>query len=429
MIEKIIRNKITSYMTTNNLICKNQYGFVKKRSTTLQLLGLVEAWTKALDDGYEINTIYMDFQKAFDKVPHKKLLHKIKYYNICDTLVSCIQSFLTDRKQKVVVNRASSGWKEVTSGIPQGSVLGPLLFAIYISDLPNNINSEILLFADNTKLYRVIKTPEDRTLLQEDLLQLQSWSDKWLLKFHPDKCKVLAINKNNDYLLDYYLLPNNEKHTLSRTVNEKDIGVTFDEKITFENHIHAKVMTANKMMGLIRRSYKFLDQNNFIPLYKSLVRTHLDYAASVWSPSQQHLIDELEQVQRRATKLLPGLNKLSYEQRLTKLNLPTLSYRRIRSDMIEIYKIITGIYDESVSANIGLKLRKDNLRGHQYKLKKIRAKKSIRLNSFSHRVINLWNGLPGEVVSACNINTFKSRLDKHWINQDIITNYKAKILP
>ena len=190
----------------------------------------------------------------------------------------------------------------------------------------------------------------------------------------------------------------------------------------------AKVATANKMMGLIRRSYKFLNAKTFIPLYKSLVRVHLDYAASVWSPSSIHLIDELEAVQRRATKLLPGFKDISYEERLRRLRLPTLAYRRIRSDMIETYKIIQEIYDRNVLMNIGRDTRRGIiLRGHAYQLEKKHCKSNIRRNSFKMRIVNVWNNLPHEVVSAESLNSFKNKLDKHWSNKELLYDYRGSI--
>ena len=185
-------------------------------------------------------------------------------------------------------------------------------------------------------------------ILQEDLNTLQDWSDTWLLKFHPDKCKRMTIGKQNDHTKVTYTL-NKEKtiHKLENVDQEKDIGVIIDSNLEFDN---AKINKANSMFSIIRRSFQFLSQQNFIPLYKSLVRSHLDYASSVWSPYKQKHIDALENVQRRATRQLPTLSKLPYEERLQTLKLPTLSYRRVRGDMIEVYKIMNEIYDTDVTS-------------------------------------------------------------------------------
>ena len=152
---------------------KIQYGFISGRSTSLQLLEVLDKWTEALDNGQYVDCIYMDFQKAFDKVPHKRLLEKIKSYGIVGTTLNWIEDFLKNRTQKVMVNGAGSEWENVTSGIPQGSVLGPILFVIYINDLPDTVESDSYLLADDTKIFRIIKGEDDKEILQDDLTKLE----------------------------------------------------------------------------------------------------------------------------------------------------------------------------------------------------------------------------------------------------------------
>jgi ribonucleases P/MRP protein subunit RPP40 len=157
-----------------------------------------------------------------------------------------------------------------------------------------------------------------------------------------------------------------------------------------------------------------------------MVRSHLEYAQTVWSPHKQFNIEQLERVQRRATKIIPGLHKLSYEQRLVRLKLPTLTYRRARGDMIETYKIHKGFYDNDSCPTMPLAVY-ENTRGHCMKLFKLHAKKDIRKYSFSSRVVDVWNSLPMYVIESANVNAFKTNLDKHWSNQEVLTNFKAKI--
>ena len=202
-----------------------------------------------------------------------------------------------------------------------------------------------------------------------------------------------------------------------------------DDQLNFDKHISEKVKKAISISALIRRIFQHLDEKSFIPLYKTLVRTHLDYASSVWHPYKAQQIEMIEGVQRRATKQIPGLSELSYEERLKRLKLPTLTYRRNRGDMIEVYKILTGKYDRGV-ANF-IKLRKDHItreegRGHSKRIYIQRPKLNIRKHSFTVRVANLWNSLPEEVVNAKSVNSFKNKLDKHWRNQEVLYNYKAK---
>jgi retron-type reverse transcriptase len=192
-MEKLIRTHIIQHMKVNDLFSNKQYGFIAGRSTALQLLEVIDKWSEPLDEGLDIDCIYTDFQKAFDKVPHKRLIKKIENYGITNPILSWIQDFLTRRYQQVSINRETSNQKEVTSGIPQGSVLGPILFVIYINDLPEAVESAAYLFADDTKIFRVINSLDDQHILQNDLVKLENWSDKWLLKFHPEKCKLFTI--------------------------------------------------------------------------------------------------------------------------------------------------------------------------------------------------------------------------------------------
>ena len=289
-MEQLIRTHIIHYMKTNKLFSRKQYGFIRGRSTTLQLLKVMEEWTQALDLGNSIDIIYMDFKKAFDKVPHQRLIYKIRALGINEEITLWIKDYLTDRTQKVIINGKSSEWKPVTSGIPQGSVLGPLLFVIYINDLPNSIISDIYMFADDTNIFKIITSDIDCQILQTDLNELKKWTDTWLLELHPDKCKTMTLGKI-DHNPRYYLdTTEDNPFEISRTEEEKELGVIFDSKLTFDAHISEKVNKATKMTMVIRRTFQFFNNYNFIPLYKALVRSHLDYANSVWFPYKKSQI-------------------------------------------------------------------------------------------------------------------------------------------
>ena len=196
-MEKIIRNHIISYMKVNGMFSQKQYGFISGRSTVLQLNKILDEWTSEMDKGNYTDVNYMDFQKAFDTVPHTRLISKLKSFNIRNDLVNWIEAFITNRRQKVAENEKESNWHKITSGIPQGSVLGPLLFVPYVNDLPELTKSNTFLFTDDIKIFRAITNTNDQDILQQDLSILEQWSDKWLLKFHPDKCKHMEIGKNN----------------------------------------------------------------------------------------------------------------------------------------------------------------------------------------------------------------------------------------
>ena len=430
ILEKVIRKRIIDHMDNQNLFSNKQFGFLGGRSTSLQLLSVLDSWTEILDRGGEVNTIYMDFMKAFDKVPHARLMKKMRAYNISETLCKWVEDFLSNRKQCVRVNGSRSSWHDITSGIPQGSVLGPVLFVIFINDLPECVKSSVFLFADDTKLFREIASTDDINILQSDLDSLFKWSKDWLLRFHPDKCKFLPIHcKNRSHVECEYKMKTYDGGSISlQTVeNEKDIGVTVDNYLSFEDHMQIQVNKANKIVGLIRRSFVHLDNRTFSLLFKALVRPLIEYASSVWSPYKKKDIEIIENVQRRATRMLPQLKDLNYEERLRKLKLPTLKYRRMRGDMIETFKILTGIYDKRVASDM-FKISETHItRGNAMKLCKDRSNKDIRKYSFNQRVIDIWNSLPNNVILSKSVNQFKNRLDELWNHHPLKFNHTEEI--
>ena len=320
-----------------------------------------------------------------------------------------------------------SGWREVISGIPQGTVLGPVLFVIYINDLPENVKSDLFMFADDTKVSRVIVEKRDREELQQDMYNLQKWSESWLLKFHPDKCVTMKLNNKGEGFL--YRFDDHSDSSLLREVEvEKDIGIHVDNRLEFDIHISDKINKANNIFNLIRRSFHCLNESNFVPLFKSMVRPHLEQGNVVWAPYKKKYIDAIENVQRRATRMLPTLRDLSYPERLEKLKLPSLAYRRLRSDMIEVYKIISGIYDSDIPNILQLQsayTARDGNRGHSLKLFHQQWRKSIRGNFFTVRVARNWNSLPSFVVGAPSLNAFKNRLDRVWGRESLIYDPRA----
>ena len=310
----------------------------------------------------------------------------------------------------VRVDNELSSWRDVKSGIPQGSVLGPTLFVIFINDMPDEIDSVCQLFADDAKIFRGIKSSNDIYTLQEDLDKLAAWSEKWQLAFNIEKCKSLHVGVKNVHH-EYHM---NGK-MLKQIEDEKDLGVIIDEKLDFHRQTASVIKKANGVLGAIKRTFLKLDKNVFPPLFTSLVRTHLEYANVIWGPFFKGDIKAVEKVQRRATKMVAGIANMSYEERLKELQLPSLVHRRRRGDMIQMYKIVNG--DVDVERELYVKLQGGRTRGHKFKLRKTKATKHSRVNVFSVRAIDNWNNLPAQAIEANSISTFKGELDKHWADQ------------
>ena len=325
LLETIIRDHMTDFLIKQKLINPSQHGFLKAKSCLTNLLCFLEEITKWVDDGSPVDVIYLDFQKAFDKVPHQRLLRKLKSHCMGNSIINCIEHWLTDRRQRVVVDGEVSSWKSVLSGVPQGYVLGPILFLVYINDLEEGVTGKILKFADDTKLFRKVKEIGDKQNLQDDMDTLVKWSEKWQMLFNFGKCKCLHTGPGNTGM-DYEM----GGTILSKTVKEKDLGVTLNANMKVSEQCRIAASKGNQILGMIRRNITYKEKSLIVPLYKAIVRPHLDYCIQAWNPHLRKDVDMLEKIQRRATKLIPGLRDLTYEERLKECGLTTLETRRLR---------------------------------------------------------------------------------------------------
>ena len=407
LLERLIKDHMVDFLVKHKLLNSSQHGFLKARSCLTNMLCFLEEITKWIDVGSPVDIIYLDFQKAFDKVPHQRLLLKLKAHGIGDSITDWIEQWLTDRRQRVVVDGEVSNWKSVLSGVPQGSVLGPILFLIYINDLDDSITSNVLKFADDTKLFRKVNTDGDKQHLQNDLDRLVKWSEKWQMLFNFGKCKCLHTGHGN--LNVNYKMGDT---VLGTTVKEKDLGVTISADMKVSEQCGIAASKGNQILGLIRRNITYKGKKLIIPLYKAIVRPHLEYCIQAWRPYRKKDIDTLERIQRRATKMIPELRDLSYEERLKECGLTTLETRRLRGDQIEVFKILNGY--ENIDRNMFFSLKKDSrTRGHEVKLVKDQCRLDIRKHSFSQRTINEWNKLSTDCVTASSVNMFKNKVDTY----------------
>ena len=292
VLESIVRERAINHMKSNKLFSNKQFGLIGGRSTTLQLLRVIDEWTKILDNGGSIDVIYFDFMKAFDKVSHSRLILKLKSYGIGGVLLDWLKAFLTDRKQKAGVNDEYSVWTEVPSGVPQCSILGPVLFVVYINDLPDKVtrDSVLYMFADDTKLSRAILDISDAEILQQDIDNMDECSREWLMDFHPLKCKVLKMGKTIADLHDIFNLYTFRQHQLE----------VVDQEAWSGGH-----------------SYTWMKS-----LFCVCIK-HLEYANSVWALMFKRQVEVIENVQRKANKLIPGFKDLAYEERIRNLKLLT----------------------------------------------------------------------------------------------------------
>jgi len=407
VMESIVRDVMVSHFTDNKLYAKCQHGFRRKRSCVTQLMEVMEDLTALLDDKNPVDIIYLDFRKAFDSVPHERLLRKMSAYGITGNILGWTRSFLTGRVQKVKIGDASSSDASVRSGIPQGSILGPVLFTIYINDLPECVQSSCKVFADDTKIYGKAKNSHS---LQEDIDKMQKWTLMWNLYFNADKCKVLHLGTGNP-CFTYTMKTDNVTSQIVTCDEEKDLGVTFDKSLSFDPHIQSSINKANKMIGLIKRTFTYMDRDTFLKLYKALVRPHVEYGNVIWHPHLKRQSVAIERVQRRATKLLKECKNMNYSERLDYLKLHSLKGRRIRGDLIETYKLYNGFVDIQWD-HFFSDTPYCNTRNAEGKIFIERCKSNLRKFWFSNRVANLWNNLGLELKNAPTTNNFKNQLDE-----------------
>ena len=346
---------------------------------------------------------------------------KVRAHGIDGLIANWIEEWLKNRKQRVVLNGKESDWMDVMSGVPQGSVLGPCLFLIYINDIDSAIDSVLTLlkkFADDTKIASVTDTQAHCENLQLEIDKLVKWADKWLMSFNTDKCVVMHLGSKN--LKHSYHMNNVPMKT---TECERDIGVYMHTSLKPSVQTADAVKKANRALGRLLRGLTYRDKYHYIRLYKQYVRCHLEYAVQAWCPWTKQDIELIESVQKRAIRMCYGLHG-SYEEKLKSVGLTKLTERRERGDMLETFKILKGIEDTdyhnwfNVVSECHQKTRHavdvldDGSTTPNLNLVKPKAHLELRKNFFSHRVINSWNNLPSSVKDAKNAEDFKVKYDR-----------------
>ena len=417
IMEMCIADEIFNYLRASNLLSPQQHGFLSRRSTCTQLLECFEDWTSNLENKEPTDVIYVDFKKAFDSVSHEKLLAKLEAYGLKGNLLSWIKNFLTGRTQRVCLGKSNSEYAFVTSGVPQGSVLGPLLFLIFVNDLPDQFVDVISkLFADDLKLYQVARMFES---IKTALKELDLWADKWQLNIAVPKCNALHIDERRNGNAEYTLQGN----VLPSEPCIRDLGVYVSNDLKVSDHCFEITKKANKITNMIFNCFETDSLYVLLDAYKIYVRPLLEYCTPVWNP---HLIKDItliEKVQKYYTRRLYkrcGLTKQPYPERLKFLGLESLEKRRLYFDLCMVYTILHNENDLKVNDFFIRAPSRTNLnRGHHMKLKVNTVQSNIRMNFFSLRAAKIWNWLPKfvpgtkePIVNAMNIKLFKTRIAK-----------------
>ena len=414
LMERLISRHIYEYLDEHSILSDHQFGFRSGRSTVDQLLLVYEEVSRLVDGGESVDVILFDYSKAFDVVNHEILLTKLKCVGIDGLILAWISSFLTNRSMNVCVMGQRSSSKAILSGVPQGSVLGPLLFLVYINHIGSQLSCKYKIFADDLKIYACSTRPsESHTVssLQSDIEILSRTSESWGLRLNASKCAVLRFTRGlrdqidrttSPYLLDGATLPFVNSH--------RDLGVLIDTSFKFHEHIASISHKASGLSHSFLKSTVCRHPDFMLFLLKTHIRPVLEYGSCLWNTGYVGDARKLERVQRRWTKRIDSLGELSYAERLSELGLYSVQGRLMRADLIQYWKILNGhccISPESMFAQPNL-----TTRGHRLKIHVRRSQTDVRQRFFSMRCVNLWNSLPEWVVTAPDLKSFKRSLEQ-----------------
>jgi hypothetical protein len=418
-MERMIKNEMMCFLEKHRLISKSQHGFVKFKSCVTNLLETIDLISESINRGFAVDILFIDFMKAFDLVPHPELIAKLEAFGFQGKLLEWIKAFLTNRRQRVVLDGTASVWKDVLCGVPQGSVLGPLLFIIFINDLPDGLSILLKLFADDSKLVSVIRNSSDREEFQKNINRILEWTTKWKMELNLSKCKVMHIGNNKIHQHHHYSFEfNDSSYILSNTSSERDLGVTLQDNLKWDDHISTIVLKANNVLGRIKNSFQNWDARTFKILFTSYVRPILEYGSMAWNPHKKQDIKKIEAVQRRATKLVPTLRNKSYGERLKELGLTSLEDRRLRGDLIQFFKTdknfnkIDWYHPIELNPSAYTSGPAGATRGQHKLYRQLIKSCPARHNFFTNRLIPYWNALPSTVKNAQSVNDFKNKLDE-----------------
>ena len=415
IFEKVVRGHLVYFIESNDLMNPNQHGFRAGHSCLSQLLQHHDTITKILEEGWNVDVVYLDFAKAFDKVDLNIVLQKLHDLGVVGKLFCWIRGFLVGRRQCVTVGGIKSEFVPVVSGVPQGSVIGPLLFLVLLRDIDTGISyANVASFADDTRVSAGIKTTEDAVKIQADLDRIFEWARENNAEFNSEKFECVRYGRD-ELLKDSTDYKSDAGTTIKRSEHVRDLGVTVSQDATYAEHTRNIVISASQKCGWILRTFKTRDQLALTTLWKSLVAPTLDYCCQLWSPSTLALIRNLESIQMNFLKKIAGMSGKDYWQLMRALKMSSLQRRRERYICIYVWKILEGLVP-----NFGIQSVHNIRRGRHCTVPAIKGTapqrlQTIRFNSMGVLGPRLFNHLPVHIrnITECSVNTFKKALDSH----------------
>ena len=417
IFEKVIYNNLFKYFQDNKFLSDKQSGFHSGDSCISQLIAISHELFKAFDGNPSLDTrgVFLDISKAFDKVWHDGLLYKLRCYGVEGGFYRILKNYLLNRKQRVVLNGQSSSWLDLEAGVPQGSVLGPLLFLIYINDLPHGLICEAKLFADDTSIFStVLDITRSSNHLNQDLSTIKNWAFQWKMVFNPDPNKqateVIFSRRRNH--VNHPVLHFNETPVKTAPF-QKHLGLILDEKLTFGQHMNEKISKANKGIGLIRRLYSYLPRTSLLVIYKSFIRPLLDYGDVIYDqPHNDTFCKSIESVQYNAALAITGTIKGTSRERLyQELGFESLRDRRWYRRLVYFFNIVSLKSPAYLTSLLPDKQRSyDSRRNNLFRNFTIHTE--YFKNSFFPYCVSEWNKLDPNLRSSTSISIFKKELLK-----------------
>lgn len=411
MLEHIIASHIYNHLEANKFFFTNQHGFRRGFSCETQLLEFTTDLHFDMDNNLQIDSIFLDFSKAFDRVAHCRLISKLTALKLDSQSLTWLRNFLSNRQQFTIVNNLPSPLCHVTSGVPQGSVLGPLLFIIYINDLPNNLASRVRLFADDCIIYRPISSPDDHHIIQNDLQLISDWCKTWLMTLNSSKCKIISFTRKHSVSNFPYHINHNP---ISAATTYKYLGIHLTSNLSWNLHVTTICATASKSLGYLRRTLRNSPSNIRKLAFQTFVRPQLEYASPIWSPHHNNLISLLESVQNRAARFIS--HNYTYKSSISRIkqdiSLPPLSARRDLALISLFHKYVYAGKQSSLRLEVS-PCTSRRLHNHLSFTRMYGSTHAFNSSALP-RAIRLWNALPDSIVSEKNPDKFRQLIISHY---------------
>ena len=421
VLEKCVQKHVFNYLIDNNLLTTAQSGFIPKDSTVFQLLSIYDDFCKFLDNKTTAQAIFFDISKAFDKVWHRALLHKLFAIGIRGRILDWFTDYLKNRSQAVVLKGNKSAYLPISAGVPQGSVLGPILFLVYINDITNDIESIIKLFADDTSMYLGLRNTEIRTqILNSDLEKIQNWAITWKVHFNESKTELMTIS--NQIMPDTQPLKFNDI-VLQSTDCHKHLGVNLQSNGKWDIHINTLLSKCRILVACLR-SYKYrLSRKSLFTMYKSFILPHFDFSDVVWDNCTKTQAEDLENLHLDAIRTIIGsVRGTSHEKLYAESGLTSLKERRRRHKIILYFKIVKGIVPLYLTERLPELVAVINPYHRRNPLERIvpRCRLELYKSSFFPATTVLWNNLPDNVKQSDSVSALKRSLS---ISDSIVPRY------